>query len=130
MTDVGHIQKIIAEYRRIGFTTALDDFGAGYAGLGLLANFQPDLIKIDMELVRDIATSPVRKAIVAGIVKMAHDMDIAVIAEGVETEGELLALRALGIRLFQGYLFAKPQIETFADAKTIPYLHDFNQLSA
>jgi len=107
---VAHVQRIIAEYRKQGFATALDDFGAGYAGLNLLASFQPDFIKLDMELIRGIATSPARQTIVAGVIMMARQLGVAVIAEGVETEAELTALRAAGIQLFQGYLFAKPAV--------------------
>ena len=110
MTDVAHVQRIIAEYRKQGFSTALDDFGAGYAGLNLLASFQPDFIKLDMELIRGIATSLARQTIVAGVIMMARQLGVAVIAEGVETEAELVALRAAGIQLFQGYLFAKPVV--------------------
>jgi len=110
MTDAAHVQRIIAEYRKQGFATALDDFGAGYAGLNLLASFQPDYIKLDMELIRGIATSPARQTIVAGVIMMARQLGIAVIAEGVETEVELAALQAAGIQLFQGYLFAKPAV--------------------
>ena len=113
MEDISHVQHIVAEYKRMGFTTALDDFGAGYAGLALLAQFQTDLIKIDMELVRDIDTSPAKQAIVAGIVGIARQLGITVLGEGVETEAELLVLRSAGIRLIQGYFFAKPMIETF-----------------
>ena len=110
MTDVAHVQRIIAEYRKQGFATALDDFGAGYAGLNLLASFQPDFIKLDMELIRGIATSPARQTIVAGVIMIARQLGVTVIAEGVETEAELTALRAAGIQLFQGYLFAKPAV--------------------
>ncbi|RVU14989.1 EAL domain-containing protein [Methylobacterium oryzihabitans] len=110
ITDVGHLQRIIAEYRKQGFLTALDDFGAGYAGLNLLASFQPDLIKLDMDLIRGIAASPARQTIVAGVTAMARDLGVTVLAEGVETEAELLVLRAAGIRLFQGYLFARPEL--------------------
>jgi EAL domain-containing protein (putative c-di-GMP-specific phosphodiesterase class I) len=110
MTDVAHVQRIIAEYRKQGFATALDDFGAGYAGLNLLASFQPDYIKIDMELIRGIATSLARQTIIACVMAMARELGMAVIAEGIETEAELTALRAAGITLFQGYLFAKPAI--------------------
>jgi EAL domain-containing protein (putative c-di-GMP-specific phosphodiesterase class I) len=113
MDDVAHVSHIIEEYRRMGFMTALDDFGAGYAGLGLLTRFQTDLIKIDMELLRGIDASKVKQAIIRGLVGIATDLDIAVLAEGVETEAELQALRAAGISLFQGYLFGKPQLETF-----------------
>ncbi|RJU00277.1 EAL domain-containing protein [Arthrobacter frigidicola] len=111
VTDTVHLTNIITEYRRHGFTTAIDDFGAGHAGLGLLVEFQPDLIKIDMKLVRGIDTSPARRAVVTGIVTIAEELGISVLAEGVETEAEFLFLRAVGIRLFQGYWFAEPAFE-------------------
>jgi EAL domain-containing protein (putative c-di-GMP-specific phosphodiesterase class I) len=111
MSDPDHVGRIVEEYKRIGFTTALDDFGAGYAGLNLLARFQPDLVKIDMELIRGIETSSARQAIVRGILAIARDLNLKVIAEGVETDGELRALRSAGISLFQGYLFARPLVE-------------------
>lgn len=111
--DAAHVEHIIATYRRMGFTTALDDFGAGFAGLGLLARFQPDLIKIDMELIRDIDRSEARRVIVKGIVDIAAALNIAVLAEGIETMGEADAIRNAGIRLVQGYYFAKPELETF-----------------
>ena len=110
MTDTAHVQRIVEAYRELGFWTALDDFGAGYAGLGLLARLQPDLIKIDMELLRDIHLSRSKQAIVAGIVGIARELDIVVLAEGVENEAELTVLRAAGISLFQGYHFAKPAL--------------------
>ncbi|MDP3895445.1 MAG: EAL domain-containing protein [Mesorhizobium sp.] len=110
ISDTAHLENIINAYRRLGFTTALDDFGAGYAGLALLAKFQPDLIKLDMELIRGIATSPARQAIVASLAGLARQLDIQVIAEGVETEAELTVLRSAGLRLFQGYLFARPSL--------------------
>lgn len=119
MADVAHVANIIAEYKRMGFTTAIDDFGAGYAGLGLLAQFQPDLIKIDMELLRGVDASKAKQAIVAGIVSIARALEITVLAEGVETEAELRTLKALGIALFQGYYFAMPQMETFASVDQI-----------
>ena len=109
--DTVHLTNIITEYRRHGFTTALDDFGAGYAGLGLLADFQPDLIKIDMRLIRGIDTSPARRAVVDGILTIATELDIAVLAEGIESEDEFVVLKEAGIRLFQGYWFARPAFE-------------------
>ncbi|MGV8954342.1 MAG: EAL domain-containing protein [Cypionkella sp.] len=114
MGDAGHVKHIVDSYRKMGFTTALDDFGAGYAGLGLLARFQPDLIKIDMDLIRGIASSPARQIIVRGIVTIARELGVVVLAEGVEDEGELRVLEAAGIDLFQGYLFGRPELETFA----------------
>jgi len=110
-TDTAHVATIIDSYRRMGFTTALDDFGAGYAGLGLLASFQPDLIKIDMELIRGVDTSAAKQAIVRGILSIAHELSIEVLAEGIETEAELRPLVSAGVRLFQGYFFARPALE-------------------
>ena len=110
MADVAHVQRIIEAYRKLGFWTALDDFGAGHAGLGLLTQLQTDLIKIDMELLRDIHLSRAKQAVVAGIVGIARTLDIMVLAEGVETDDELRVLRAAGISLFQGYHFAKPAL--------------------
>jgi EAL domain-containing protein (putative c-di-GMP-specific phosphodiesterase class I) len=111
MVDTGHVARIVAEYKRLGFITAIDDFGAGYAGLNLLASFQPDIIKIDMEIIRGIADSSARQAIIAGILTMSRALDITVIAEGIETQAELSTLRQAGIKLFQGFLFAKPALE-------------------
>ncbi len=119
MGDAAHVQNIITEYKKIGFTTALDDFGAGFAGLNLLAQFQPDLIKIDMELIRGIEGSAARQIIIAGILCIAEALHIMVLAEGIETEAELRVLKAAGIRLFQGYYFAKPAIETMPSARGI-----------
>ena len=110
MVDPAHVRNIIETYRRMGFGTAIDDFGAGHAGLGLLANFQTDAVKLDMELVRGIDCNLPRRLIVEALVRMCRDMGIRLIAEGVETAGELAALRAAGVRFAQGYLFARPEI--------------------
>ena len=106
----GHLRHIVEEYRRFGFTTAMDDFGAGYAGLTLLADFQPDIIKLDMALVRNVHLSAARQTILAGLVFIARTLGITILAEGVESREEMSVLLAAGIRLFQGYLFAKPTI--------------------
>lgn len=120
VSDTAHLTNIITEYRKHGFTTAIDDFGAGHAGLGLLVDFQPDLIKIDMKLIRGIDTSPARQAVIAGIVGIARELDITVLAEGIETEAEFLVLRDAGIRLFQGYWFAKPAFEELPRIQSVP----------
>jgi EAL domain-containing protein (putative c-di-GMP-specific phosphodiesterase class I) len=108
MTDPAHVENIVRSYKALGFWTALDDFGAGYAGLSLLARLQPNLIKIDMELLRDIHLSHPRQVIVSAVAAIARELNITVLAEGVESEAELTTLRAAGISLFQGYYFAKP----------------------
>ena len=109
--DPHHVKRILTEYKRHGFITALDDFGAGYAGLNLLADLQTDLIKIDMCLIRDIDTQASRQAILRGVLGIARELDVEVIAEGIETSAEFEMLRAMGVTLFQGYLFAKPLFE-------------------
>ncbi len=111
MVEKSHLKSIMTEYKRQGFQTAIDDFGAGYSGLNLLAEFQPDIIKLDMEIIRDIDSHPVRQAIVEGIVGVARTLNITIIAEGIESVGELEFLKGLGIHLYQGYLFAKPAFE-------------------
>ncbi len=108
MRDVPHLRRIVSAYRERGFTTAIDDFGAGYAGLGLLAELRPDVLKIDMALIRDVDQSATRRAIVAAIVAMAQAIGIEPLAEGIETVGELETLRGLGIRLCQGFLLGRP----------------------
>jgi EAL domain-containing protein (putative c-di-GMP-specific phosphodiesterase class I) len=111
MVDTAHVANIIDTYRRMGFTTALDDFGAGHAGLSLLARFQTDVIKLDMALIRDIDTSLPQRMIVEGLVRMFERMNIRTIAEGIETAGEYETLRAVGVRYMQGYLLARPGFE-------------------
>jgi len=101
--------EVLREYQRIGFLTAIDDFGAGYAGLKLLSDFQPDVIKLDMDLIRGLDTDARRRHIVNHLVRLCADLGVTVIAEGVETVAERNALLDLGITLMQGYLFARPQ---------------------
>ncbi len=110
-----HLAKIFDVYRRHGFRPAIDDFGAGYAGLNLLAEFQPSLIKLDRKLIQDIDASRPKQSIVRGVLSVCSDLGITPIAEGVETEGEYRSLRALGIDLFQGYLFARPAFEALPE---------------
>lgn len=109
--DADHLLSIFNEYHTQGFITAIDDFGAGHAGLNLLADFQPDIIKLDMALIRDIDSNRVRQSIVQGMVSTCRDLDIRVIAEGVETAEELDTLRELGIHLIQGFYLARPAVE-------------------
>ena len=104
----------IVQLKEMGFKTAIDDFGAGYAGLALLADFQPDLIKLDMGLIRNLDTDCNRRTIVGNLVRMCEEMHIQVIGEGVETVGERDALRDAGVYLMQGYLFARPAFQAMA----------------
>jgi len=119
MTDTAHVKNIVDTYRKMGFATAIDDFGAGHAGLGLLANFQTDYIKLDMDLVRGIEGSLPRRLIIEGVIRIADSLGITIIAEGIETEAEYDALRAIGVRYIQGYLFARPGFKCLP-AVTVP----------
>ena len=110
-----HLMNILREYREFGFKTAIDDFGAGYSGLNLLADFQPHLVKLDMALTRDIDRDPVRRAIVSGVVGTCKALGCKIVAEGIERPGELHALRDMGVHLFQGYLLARPGLEALPE---------------
>lgn len=110
--DRAHLRDIVRHYQQRGFLTAIDDFGAGYSGLNLLADVRTDLVKLDLALVRGVHADRGRRAIVRGVVQMCADLGMRVLAEGVEQDDELAALRELGIELFQGFLFARPAFES------------------
>lgn len=96
------IRHVLADYRGTGFAVALDHFGAGYAGLGALAEFHPDMIKIDSFLIEGIHDSRSKQAAVKGILSVARDLHIDVVAMGVEEVDEASWLQAQGVRLMQG----------------------------
>ncbi|MEZ0603687.1 EAL domain-containing protein [Paraburkholderia sp. IW21] len=108
IADRAHLVEIFKAYKNYGFLTAIDDFGAGYSGLALLVDFQPDIIKLDMQLLRGIDTDTVRQRVVKGILAIARDLGIRVIAEGIETKDERDFFLAHDVSLMQGYFFAKP----------------------
>ncbi|KAA2212758.1 EAL domain-containing protein [Teichococcus oryzae] len=112
MQDPAHLLRILACYREIGFRTAIDDFGAGHSGLTLLADFQPDAVKLDMALVRGVDQDSRRRSIIRHMVSLCADLGCDVVAEGIETEAEFRVLQDLGIMLFQGYLIGRPGFET------------------
>jgi len=112
VADFGHLREIVSHYRERGFLTAIDDFGAGYSGLNMLAELLTDVVKLDMALIRDIDKNRERRIIVKGITQVCTELGIRVVGEGVETAAELSFLRDLGIELFQGYYFARPGFES------------------
>jgi EAL domain-containing protein (putative c-di-GMP-specific phosphodiesterase class I) len=94
--------------RALGFRVAVDDLGAGYAGLTSFAQLEPEIVKLDLALVRGIDGDPRRLSIVRSMKNLCDELGIMVVAEGVETSGERTALEDLGCDLLQGYLFGKP----------------------
>lgn len=118
----GALEQLFRPYRRLGMKVAIDDFGAGYAGLNLLACFQPDIVKIDIDLVRQIDTDRRRQIIVAHTVHLCCDLGVTPVAEGVETTGERDFLASLGIDLMQGYLFARPVFRALAPIDPVSWL--------
>jgi len=111
LSSLEHLVDIISSYQEMGFQTALDDFGAGYSRYNLLIASPPNLLKLDMGLVRDVHKEPNKQAVVAGIITMMKQLGGQIVAEGVEVKEEYFWLRSQGITLFQGYLFAKPGFE-------------------
>ncbi|ELE9703796.1 diguanylate phosphodiesterase [Enterobacter cloacae] len=105
----------IKRLRGEGIGLAIDDFGSGYAGLSLLTRFQPDKIKIDREIVSNIHLSGAKQAIVRSIVSCCTDLEITLVAEGIEKLEEWCWLESAGIRRFQGFLFARPQVNGVGD---------------
>ncbi|HEY6876618.1 MAG TPA: EAL domain-containing protein [Polyangiales bacterium] len=114
MTERTSLERIpdarsrVAALKELGFRIALDDMGAGYAGLTSFAILEPEFVKIDLGLVRNVDSEPMKQTLIRTIVRLAQDLGIDVIAEGVETPAESIALDALGCTLQQGYLFARP----------------------
>lgn len=112
------LMRWMAAARNRGVTVAIDDFGAGYASINGLLQLRPHMLKLDMQLVRDIDTDASRQAMVRGILETCKYFDCAVVAEGVETDAEFRILRECGVRLMQGYLFAGPAFESIPQSPT------------
>lgn len=111
LDDVRDLLDRIRRLRALGYRIAIDDLGAGYAGLTSVAVLEPDYVKLDMSLTRDLASSPLRRRLVGSMVEACRDTAMQLVAEGVETVDELNALRDLGCDLLQGYHFARPSSE-------------------
>lgn len=110
ITQPDQFHLAVSDLKAAGFVTAIDDFGAGHAGLSLLAQFQPDKVKIDRMLVQDIHRTGPRQAIVRAVLDCCRRLGITVVAEGIESVEELAWLQAAGVQRFQGLLFARPLV--------------------
>jgi GGDEF domain-containing protein len=102
------VSEILGQYRREGFSIALDDYGCGYSGLQLLYQSEPDFIKIDRFFIDGIASDPRKKLFVTTVIAMAHLLGISVICEGIESQEELRICREAGCDFVQGYLIQRP----------------------
>ncbi|GAA0787749.1 MULTISPECIES: EAL domain-containing protein [Pseudomonadati] len=109
--DSQHLKSIVDYYQLLGFKTATDDFGSGYSGLNLLADFQTDIIKFDMGLIRNIDKDKVRQSMLKHCLAMFAELNITPLAEGIESKEEYIFLKNAGVELMQGYFFAKPGFE-------------------
>ena len=115
VTERAPLEKIrdvtarVAQLRGLGYRIAVDDLGAGYAGLTSFAHLEPEVVKVDMSLIRGIDRSPMKQKLLRSIITLCRELEIQIIAEGVETVSERDALIGLGGDLCQGYLFARPE---------------------
>lgn len=120
--DFSSFHKTLDHYRSQGFKVAVDDAGTGYSGLSTIAALQPDYIKVDMSLVRDIDKDPVRRALMETMVTLAGRIGSEIIAEGIETKGEAGALIGIGVHYGQGYFLSRPHFpkpETHLDIREL-----------
>lgn len=119
VADPGQLVRVLEYYRAAGFRVALDDLGAGFSSLSLLAQLRPDYVKLDMELLRGVDADPYKASITRHILSLARSLGVRSIAEGVETMGEWQWLRQNGADLLQGFLFARPS--PLAQALALPH---------
>jgi EAL domain-containing protein (putative c-di-GMP-specific phosphodiesterase class I)/AmiR/NasT family two-component response regulator len=108
ISDYARIDDALRDLRADGARLAVDDTGAGYASLRHILRLQPDIIKLDRAIITGLDSDPARRALVAALVHFAQEMRADIVAEGIETEGELAALRDLEVHFGQGYLLARP----------------------
>jgi EAL domain-containing protein (putative c-di-GMP-specific phosphodiesterase class I) len=107
--SISDLRNRVARLRETGYRIAVDDLGAGYAGLTSFALLEPEIVKIDMTLVRDVDRQPVKQRLIGSITSLCREMGIMVVGEGVETAAERDMLVELGCDLFQGYFISKPE---------------------
>jgi EAL domain-containing protein (putative c-di-GMP-specific phosphodiesterase class I) len=120
-----HLRHFLETHQAHGFSTAIDDFGSGYAGICMLADCVPDVLKLDRCLTKGIDRSVNRQKIIRSFCMLCESLGVKMIAEGVETAEELASLQSLGIRFMQGYYFAKPEVEMFGKVRwqAVPTRH-------
>lgn len=110
LDGVVDLRRRVERLRELGFRIAVDDLGAGYAGLASFVALQPDIVKIDMSLIHGVDRDPTRQKLVRSMSSVCREMGILVVAEGIETQAEHEVLLELGCDLLQGYLFGRPEL--------------------
>lgn len=108
LEDYAVLKSAVAHYTEAGFEIAIDDLGAGYAGLRLWSELRPSYVKIDHHFIESISTDAVKREFVRSIREMAGRLGCRVVAEGIETEDDYLTVQELGVRLHQGYHLGRP----------------------
>jgi EAL domain-containing protein (putative c-di-GMP-specific phosphodiesterase class I) len=108
MRDVEEVAQVLHDVKALGVTLALDDFGTGYSSLSYLQRFPIDVLKIDRSFVAPMAGLTYDARLVRAIIALGESLEMRIVAEGIETEGQLAALQSLGCTMGQGYLFAAP----------------------
>lgn len=119
ISDLPHLLNIITHYRSEGFRVALDDLGAGYGSLGLLAELKPDIVKLDRRLISNIDKDEFQQGVLQSLLSMAQRLGIETVAEGIERPQERDWLIEHGATYLQGYLFGRPQERPMAPAGVI-----------
>lgn len=109
--DATLLVKAVHHYRQLGFQIAIDDLGSGFSGLKLWSELEPDIVKIDRYFISDVHRDPTKKAFVLNIIRLAKATGALIVAEGIETQEELMMCRELGADLAQGYLLGRPQAD-------------------
>jgi EAL domain-containing protein (putative c-di-GMP-specific phosphodiesterase class I)/ActR/RegA family two-component response regulator len=108
LDGIHDVRARVAALRQLGFRIAIDDLGAGYAGLTSFSLLEPDVVKLDMALVRDLDREPTKRTLARTLIAMCKELGILVTGEGIETQGERDELALAGCDIMQGYLFARP----------------------
>jgi EAL domain-containing protein (putative c-di-GMP-specific phosphodiesterase class I) len=111
LDELGDVRDAVRRLRELGYRIAIDDLGAGYASLSAIALLEPDVVKLDMTLVRNVDVLPTKQRLVRAMTSLSRELGAMVVAEGVETEAERDCLLGLGCDFLQGWLFARPQRE-------------------
>lgn len=112
--DMGHLNSVLTHYRKVGFKVALDDLGSGFSSLNILADLNPDIIKIDISLIQRSRESAMHGEICKALVELGHNRDVLVLAEGIETLADQDFAREIGVDLVQGFYLGKPDPEIYA----------------